>query len=115
MKQRVRRSSWGALLFLAVLGLCLGAAEARAQLPSTAVASGVRDEGNDRVEAALLTDVAQVKAGDAFRVGVRFRMDPGWHIYWKNPGESGLASEVTWDTPGTTVSGLPFFRVSTSP
>ncbi|WP_084609443.1 protein-disulfide reductase DsbD family protein [Archangium violaceum] len=113
MKQRVRRSSWGALLFLAVLGLCLGAAEARAQLPSTAVASGAPDEGNDRVEAALLTDVAQVKAGDAFRVGVRFRMDPGWHIYWKNPGESGLASEVTWDTPGTTVGELQWPAPST--
>ncbi|MFY0563000.1 protein-disulfide reductase DsbD family protein [Archangium lansingense] len=111
--QRVRRSNWGGLLFAAVLGLCLGAGEARAQLPSTAVASGAPDEGNDRVEAALLTDVAQVKAGDAFRVGVRFRMDPGWHIYWKNPGESGLASEVTWDTPGTTVGAQQWPAPST--
>ncbi|AKI99376.1 protein-disulfide reductase DsbD family protein [Archangium gephyra] len=112
-QQRVRRSSWRALLLVPVLGLCLGAGEARAQLPSTAVASGAPDEGNDRVEAALLTDVAQVKAGDAFRVGVRFRMDPGWHIYWKNPGESGLASEVTWDTPGTTVGALQWPAPST--
>ncbi|MCY1073281.1 protein-disulfide reductase DsbD family protein [Archangium lansingense] len=111
--QRVRRSNWGGLLFAAVLGLCLGAGEARAQLSSTAVASGAPDEGNDRVEAALLTDVAQVKAGDAFRVGVRFRMDPGWHIYWKNPGESGLASEVTWDTPGTTVGAQQWPAPST--
>ncbi len=112
-QQRVRRSSQVGLLFAALLGLCLGAGEAWAQLPSTAVASGARDEGNDRVEAALLTDVAQVKAGDAFRVGVRFRMDPGWHIYWKNPGESGLASEVTWDTPGTTVGALQWPTPST--
>jgi thiol:disulfide interchange protein DsbD len=112
-QQRVRRSSWRAPFFLAVLGLCLGVGEARAELPSTAVASGAPDEGNNRVEAALLTDVAQVKAGDAFRVGVRFRMDPGWHIYWKNPGESGLASEVTWDTPGTTVGALQWPAPST--
>ncbi|HEX5753040.1 MAG TPA: thioredoxin family protein [Archangium sp.] len=112
-QQPVRRSSWGAFFFLAVLGLCLGAGGARAELPSTAVASGAPDEGNNRVEAALLTDVAQVKAGDAFRVGVRFRMDPGWHIYWKNPGESGLASEVTWDTPGTTVGALQWPAPST--
>jgi thiol:disulfide interchange protein DsbD len=26
-------------------------------------------------------------------------MDRGWHIYWKNPGEAGLASEVVWDAP----------------
>ncbi len=65
------------------------------------------------MEASLLLDVAQVKPGDTFRVGVRFRMDPGWHIYWKNPGESGLASEVTWDTPGTTVGELQWPAPST--
>ena len=39
-------------------------------------------------------------------MGVRFRLDPGWHLYWKNPGESGLPTEVSWDTPGTTVDAL---------
>ena len=32
-------------------------------------------------------------------VGVLFEMDPGWHIYWKNPGDAGLATEVVWDLP----------------
>jgi thiol:disulfide interchange protein DsbD len=114
MQPRGRCSSWGGLLFFTVLGLCLGSSGvARAELPFTAVARGAPDKGNDRVEAALLTDVAQVKPGDSFRVGVRFRMDPGWHIYWKNPGDSGLASEVTWDTPGTTVGELQWPAPST--
>ncbi|HEX8821604.1 MAG TPA: thioredoxin family protein [Archangium sp.] len=113
MKQlRVRRLGWGGLLF-AVLGLFLGAGVARAELPATAVARGAPDQGDERVEAALVTDVTQVKPGDTFRVGVRFRMDPHWHIYWKNPGESGLASEVTWDTPGTTVGELQWPAPST--
>ena len=111
-QQRVRRLGWSGLLF-AVLGLFLGAGVARADLPATAVARGAVDEGDERVEAALLTDVTQVKPGDTFRVGVRFRMDPHWHIYWKNPGESGLASEVTWDTPGTTVGELQWPAPST--
>jgi thiol:disulfide interchange protein DsbD len=111
-QQRVRRLGWSGLLF-AVLGLFLGAGVARADLPSTAVARGAPDEGDERVEAALVTDVTQVKPGDTFRVGVRFRMDPHWHIYWKNPGESGLASEVTWDTPGTTVGELQWPAPST--
>jgi thiol:disulfide interchange protein DsbD len=103
---RVRRSSGLGALFIAVLGLCLGSGLARAEVPATATATGAPDQGNPRVEAALLTDVSQVKPGDSFRVGVRFRMDPGWHIYWKNPGDSGLASEIVWDTPGTTVGEL---------
>jgi len=111
-QQRVRRLGWSGLLF-AGLGLFLDAGVARADLPASAVARGALDEGDERVEAALLTDVTQVKPGDTFRVGVRFRMDPHWHIYWKNPGESGLASEVTWDTPGTTVGELQWPAPST--
>jgi len=89
-----------------VVGVLLMAAVAWAEPPASAVATGAPDEGDPRVEAALLVDATQVKPGDAFRVGVRFRMDPGWHIYWKNPGDSGLETEVSWDTPGSTVGPL---------
>ncbi len=36
------------------------------------------------------------------RAGVRFELDPDWHVYWKNPGQSGLATEVTLRSPGLT-------------
>jgi thiol:disulfide interchange protein/DsbC/DsbD-like thiol-disulfide interchange protein len=74
--------------------------------PASARGAGAPDEGDPRVEAELLVDTSQVKPGDTFRVGVRFRMDPDWHIYWKNPGDSGLSTDVTWDTPGSTVGEL---------
>jgi thiol:disulfide interchange protein DsbD len=88
------------------MALLLVAAVAQAALPPSAVGTAAPDEGDPRVEAALLVDATQVKAGDTFRVGVRFRLDPGWHIYWKNPGDSGLETEVSWDTPGSTVGPL---------
>jgi thiol:disulfide interchange protein DsbD len=47
----------------------------------------------------LVADVATVKAGAAFHVGVLFRIDPTWHIYWRNPGDSGLATEVDLKAP----------------
>ncbi|NVJ07948.1 thioredoxin family protein [Myxococcus sp. AM001] len=99
------------------IGLLLVAAVAWADLPASAVASSAPDEGDPRIEGALLVDATQVKPGDSFRVGVRFRLDPGWHVYWKNPGDSGLETEVAWDTPGVTVGPLqwPFpqtFRTS---
>ena len=112
-RPRARRTSGGGLFFLAGLGLWLAAGGAGAAPPATAVASGALDEGKPRVEATLLTDVTQVKPGDAFRVGVLFKMHPGWHIYWKNPGESGLASEISWDTPGSTVGELQWPMPST--
>jgi thiol:disulfide interchange protein/DsbC/DsbD-like thiol-disulfide interchange protein len=97
--RRQRAFRWAAAL---LWGLVVSGT-AWAEVPSSAVALGAPDEGEPRVEATLLTDVSQVKPGDSFRVGVRFRMDPGWHIYWKNPGDSGLSTDVTWDTPGVTV------------
>jgi DsbC/DsbD-like thiol-disulfide interchange protein len=33
------------------------------------------------------------------RVGVHLEMKPGWHVYWVNPGDSGLATEVLWSPP----------------
>jgi thiol:disulfide interchange protein DsbD len=36
---------------------------------------------------------------------VRFRIAPGWHIYWDNPGESGLRTKVTLGAPPGFVVG----------
>ncbi len=71
----------------------------------TPTASGGLYEGKPRVHATLVSDVTQAEPGGTFRMGVHFRMARGWYIYWKNPGEAGLASEVVWDAP----------RVSTGP
>jgi thiol:disulfide interchange protein/DsbC/DsbD-like thiol-disulfide interchange protein len=94
-----RAFRWVAVL---LWGLVVSGA-AWAQVPASAVGKGAAHEGKPRVEATLLTDVSHIKPGDRFRVGVRFRMDPGWHIYWKNPGDSGLSTDVSWDTPGVTM------------
>jgi thiol:disulfide interchange protein/DsbC/DsbD-like thiol-disulfide interchange protein len=91
---------------LGVVGALLLATVASAALPPTAVGSTAPDEGDPRLEGALLLDATQVKAGGDFRVGVRLKLDPEWHIYWKNPGESGLKTEVDWDIPGVTVGDL---------
>lgn len=66
----------------------------------------------------MLSDHSAVAAGEAFRVGLLFSMDPGWHIYWQNPGDSGLATKVKWDLPaGFTASELqwPAPRLFTLP
>ncbi|RKG56136.1 thiol:disulfide interchange protein [Corallococcus sp. AB011P] len=91
---------------LGVVGALLLATWAQAALPPTAVGSTAPDEGDPRLEGALLLDATQVKAGGDFRVGVRLKLDPEWHVYWKNPGDSGLATDVSWDIPGVTVGDL---------
>jgi DsbC/DsbD-like thiol-disulfide interchange protein len=32
-------------------------------------------------------------------VGVLFDLDPGWHIYWQNPGDSGEPPKIQWQLP----------------
>jgi len=57
------------------------------------------------VEADLLASVAALAPGSAFEIGVRLRIAPGWHVYWLNPGESGLRTRVAFRAPaGFTVS-----------
>lgn len=53
----------------------------------------------EAVSAQLLTDVTAVEPGKPFNAGILFRIQPNWHIYWKNPGETGYATSVKWDTP----------------
>ncbi len=42
------------------------------------------------VKAELLADVSAIEPGKPFRLGVRLKMQHDWHVYWKNPGDSGL-------------------------
>ncbi|MDP1964845.1 MAG: protein-disulfide reductase DsbD family protein, partial [Reyranella sp.] len=53
----------------------------------------------DNVRAELVSDVATVKPGEPFWVGLRQTIRPKWHTYWKNPGESGLPTEIAWTLP----------------
>lgn len=73
-----------------------GAGHASLHVPQEAYAEGAIAAGEPRVEARLLADAAAVTPGESFRVGVLFTMDAGWHIYWRNPGQAALATELTW-------------------
>jgi len=73
----------------------------------TALAAPARAEAGelpDRVEAEkitvrILSDAKTVSPGEQLRVGLLFEMAPGWHVYWKNPGETGLPTRVTFQAP----------------
>ena len=57
----------------------------------------------------LLAEPKSVEAGKPITLGLRFRPVPGWHIYWENPGDSGLPPSVTWKLPtGWTAGPLQF-------
>ena len=59
----------------------------------------------DRVTATLISDMDAVRPGVPMRLGLRLRLAPGWHTYWVNPGDAGVAPELTLSLPEDAVSG----------
>ncbi len=53
----------------------------------------------ERVQAELIADTTAIEPGRSFRLGVRYQIDPEWHIYWKTSGDAGLPTEITWRLP----------------
>lgn len=53
----------------------------------------------ERVNARLVADVEAVQPGQPFHLGVAFELGEDWHVYWHNPGEAGLATEVQFEAP----------------
>lgn len=50
-----------------------------------------------RVE--LLAEQVAVKPGSILPLGIHFILEPGWHIYWVNPGDSGQPPVLKWQLP----------------
>jgi thiol:disulfide interchange protein len=55
--------------------------------------------GKQLVIPSLLSDVTAIQPGQKFRVGVLYRIEPGWHIYWKYSGDSGIPTKIEWQLP----------------
>lgn len=53
----------------------------------------------------MIPQFKTVNNGQSFWVGFSFKPDEDWHIYWRNPGDSGLAPKIEWQLPEGFQSG----------
>ncbi len=51
------------------------------------------------VKVEIITNQSELIGGEDHKIGVHFKLDPGWHIYWKNSGDSGLPTRVSFTLP----------------
>lgn len=67
-------------------------------LPLSAAAQSepVRDK---HVVAQLVSDQSTIAPGQPFTLGLKFSIDPTWHTYWINPGETGKPTELNLTLP----------------
>jgi len=63
------------------------------------LAAGGLASPSGHVQADLVAEVQSIRPGQPFWVGLRLRMAPHWHTYWRNPGDAGLATSIEWDLP----------------
>ena len=53
----------------------------------------------------LLAENQSLAAGGTVELALHFQLEPGWHIYWINPGDSGEPPRVTWQLPSGLTAG----------
>ncbi|MCC2655404.1 MAG: hypothetical protein K0Q76_512 [Panacagrimonas sp.] len=54
----------------------------------------------DNAEAELIAENLSLRPGEYENwVALRLRPDPGWHVYWQNPGDSGIPTSLKWNLP----------------
>ena len=53
----------------------------------------------------LIAETTVVVPGERFNVALDFKLEPHWHLYWKNPGASGLPVEIEWQLPAGLSAG----------
>ena len=77
-----------------------------AGLPALA-ASSTADAAHLRVQ--LVAPAFELSPARENGVGLYFKLEPGWHVYWKNAGDSGEPPHIHWTLPeGVTAGPLQF-------
>ena len=65
-------------------------------LPTLVFSNVVR---TGQVEAELVAERAALVPGEPVTVALRLKAIPGWHTYWRNPGDSGEPTRIEWRLP----------------
>lgn len=52
-----------------------------------------------QVDAGLHSSRTAVAPGETFTIVLRETINEGWHTYWRNPGDSGEATQLVWTLP----------------
>jgi len=64
---------------------------------------------NQQVNVRMVADHNPIAPGDSIRIGLLFNVTSPWHLYWINPGDTGMPTRVDWTLPeGVEAGDLQF-------
>ena len=76
-------------------------------LPALAPAAESAPSTTPRATVSLLSASDALAPGQTVELALHFRFQPGWHIYWMNPGDAGQAPRIEVFAPaGSTVGDV---------
>jgi thiol:disulfide interchange protein DsbD len=91
----LRAVSTSCAFVLVLLAAVLAPNGADAQsLPAPVLEARTGVQRVDAVEVELVAERLAARAGERIELGLRIRHDPHWHTYWRNPGDSGLPTQL---------------------
>lgn len=67
--------------------------------PHISSSNKLEEKNEENSKAELIVSHSSIKPGEPFWAVIKISMKPGWHTYWQNPGDTGLAPQVKWDLP----------------
>src|SRR5271166_4283077 len=67
-----------------------------AGLPFAAQAAATGWVGDDHAAARLITANDATGSGKTVEAGLEIRLAPGWHAYWRTPGDAGIPPSIDW-------------------
>jgi thiol:disulfide interchange protein DsbD len=53
----------------------------------------------EHAEVELIAEKTALVVGEKNTIGLSIKHAPHWHTYWKNPGDSGYPTKITWQVP----------------
>lgn len=57
------------------------------------------DQPEVHAQPVLIADTDAIVPGKPFKLGVAFKVDSGWHMYYKEPGDAGMPTRIVWQLP----------------
>lgn len=64
-----------------------------------ALSAGAATVRTPQAEAELVAEREALVPGEPITVALRLKAIPGWHTYWRNPGDSGEPTRIEWQLP----------------
>ncbi|MEA3038309.1 MAG: hypothetical protein QOE79_822, partial [Sphingomonadales bacterium] len=70
-----------------------------------ALPAGAQASPQRHMDVSLVPEARTAPAGGTVTLAIVMRPQPGWHGYWENPGDAGMANRIAWTLPAGAAAG----------